>query len=393
MARYQGQVAVFRAIVPLYTAATAKIDFPVASAIDAAALKQWKALGIAPSPLCRDEEFIRRASLDITGTLPSAQAVKAFIAQADPGKRAKLIDELLNRPEYAAFFAIKWADILRNKREGAPTCRLRRSISTTGSARASANNVPYDQFVRGDPRPPAAARDRAAGAVVSQAAQDERVRGRHRAGFPGDAAPVRQVPSPPVREMEPARLLRLRRVLRAGRPQAGHESPAQHGRDAEVVYTMRSGTVSHPKTGESMAPKGLGAAVVQVAAGDDPRQKLVDWLADAKNPFFARALVNRYWAHFFGRGIVDPPDDMRLTNPPSNPELLDGLADQFVKSGYDLKQLIRTICTSRVYGLSSLPNETNAKDRQSFARHYPRRIARRGAARCDRAGHRCGHAV
>ena len=86
-----------------------------------------------------------------------------------------------------------------------------------------------------------------------------------------------------------------------------------------------------------MAPKGLGASVVQVAAGEDPRQKLVDWMADAKNPFFARALVNRYWAHFFGRGIVEPPDDMRLTNPPSNPELLDGLADQFVKSGYDLK--------------------------------------------------------
>ena len=113
---------------------------------------------------------------------------------------------------------------------------------------------------------------------------------------------------------------------------------------------------------------------MQVAAGDDPRQKLVDWMADAKNPFFAQALVNRYWAHFFGRGIVEPLDDMRLTNPPSNPELLDALAEQFVKSGYDLKGLIREICNSRVYGLSSLPNETNAKDKQSFARHYPRRM-------------------
>ena len=146
------------------------------------------------------------------------------------------------------------------------------------------------------------------------------------------------------------------------------------GRDAEVVYTLRSGTVSHPKTGEQMVPKGLGSSVVQVSAGEDPRQKLVDWMADAKNPFFARALVNRYWAHFFGRGIVEPPDDMRVTNPPSNPELLDGLALSFVKNGYDLKGLVREICTSRVYGLSSLPNETNAKDKQSFARHYPRRM-------------------
>jgi hypothetical protein len=93
------------------------------------------------------------------------------------------------------------------------------------------------------------------------------------------------------------------------------------------------------------------------------------------NPYFARALVNRYWAHFFGRGVVEPMDDMRETNPPSNPMLLDALADSFRKSGYDLKALVRTICTSRVYGLSSLPNEYNAKDKQSFARHYPKRMS------------------
>ena len=115
--------------------------------------------------------------------------------------------------------------------------------------------------------------------------------------------------------------------------------------------------------------------MIPVPPGDDPRQKLVDWMADPKNPFFARAVANRYWAHFFGRGIVEPLDDMRLTNPPSNPELLDALADDFVKSGYDLKHLIRTICTSRTYGLSSVPNEYNAKDKQSFARHYPKRMS------------------
>ena len=94
-----------------------------------------------------------------------------------------------------------------------------------------------------------------------------------------------------------------------------------------MIYTARAGAVTHPKTGETMAPKGLGGTVIPVSAQQDPRQKLVDWMADPKNPFFARALVNRYWAHFFGRGIVEPMDDMRLTNPPSNPELLDGLAD------------------------------------------------------------------
>src|SRR5215468_10808306 len=123
-----------------------------------------------------------------------------------------------------------------------------------------------------------------------------------------------------------------------------------------------------------MAPKALGGAVIRVSAREDPRQELVDWMAEPKNPFFAKALVNRYWAHFFGRGIVEPMDDMRVTNPPSNPELLDALAEDLVKSGYDLKHVIRTICTRRVYALSSVPTESNAKDRQSFARHYPRRM-------------------
>ncbi len=148
----------------------------------------------------------------------------------------------------------------------------------------------------------------------------------------------------------------------------------RNGRDGEVIYTQRAGSVAHPKTGETVAPKGLGGNVVKVAAGEDPRQKLVDWMADPGNPFFARALANRYWSHFFGRGIVEPIDDMRMTNPPSNPELLDRLALSLQQSGYDLKKLVRTICTSRVYGLSSAPTESNAKDRQSFARHYPRRM-------------------
>ena len=133
-----------------------------------------------------------------------------------------------------------------------------------------------------------------------------------------------------------------------------------------MIYTTRSGSVSHPRTGKVMQPKGLGSPVAPIAANEDPRQKLVDWMSDPKNPFFARALVNRYWAHFFNRGIVEPLDDIALTNPPSNPELLDALADDFVKSGYDLKHLIRTICLSRVYGLSSVPNATNAKDKQNF---------------------------
>jgi Protein of unknown function (DUF1549)/Protein of unknown function (DUF1553) len=373
MARYQGQVAVFRATVPMNGAAAANVDFPVQNAIDSAVLKQWKALGVAPSPLCGDDEFIRRVSLDINGTLPTAEEVKSFIALAEPAKRAKLVDKLLDRPEYASYFAIKWADILRNKREGRADVQSSTYNFHDWIRESLAKNVPYDQFVRGILA--------ASGSSETAPAVQWYRKLRETSAFVDDTAQVflgmrlqcAKCHHHPFEKWSQHDYYGFAAFF--GRVGRKADMKAQrNGRDAEVVYTLRAGTVAHPKTGEQMVPKGLGANVVQVAAGDDPRQKLVDWLADAKNPFFARAVVNRYWAHFFGRGIVEPPDDMRLTNPPSNPELLDGLADRFVKGGYDLKGLIREICNSRVYGLSSLPNETNTRDKQSFARHYPRRM-------------------
>jgi hypothetical protein len=142
-----------------------------------------------------------------------------------------------------------------------------------------------------------------------------------------------------------------------------------------VIYTKSSGNVQNKRTGKVAIMKPLDGAPIDPDGDIDPRQKLVDWLVDAKNPFFARAVANRYWAHFFGRGIVDPLDDMRVTNPPSNPELLDALAKDLVDSKYSLKHLIRTICKSRTYGLSSTPNEFNKNDKQAYSRYYPKRLA------------------
>jgi hypothetical protein len=373
MARYQGQVAVFRATVPTGTPVPADLNFPAKHIIDVAALKAWKALGITPSAICTDAEFIRRASLDITGTLPPPGDVKAFVADPDLEKRSKLVDRLLERPDYASFFAIKWADILRNKREGRDDIQFATFNFYDWIRESLAHNLPYDQFVRGvlaasgsaQTSPPVQwyRRLRETGAFVDDTAQV----------FLGMRLQCAKCHHHPFEKWSQHDYYGFAAFFaRVGRKP---DIQAQRsGRDAEVIYTLRSGTVAHPKTGETMAPKGLGGSVVPVAAGEDPRQKLVDWMADSRNPFFAKALVNRYWAHFFGRGIVEPSDDMRLTNPPSNPELLDGLSESFTKSGYDLKRLVRTICTSQVYGLSSAPTESNARDRQSFARHYPKRM-------------------
>ncbi|MDR3636629.1 MAG: DUF1549 domain-containing protein, partial [Isosphaeraceae bacterium] len=373
MARYQGQVAVFRATVPLGLPIAAYPEFPTDNLVDAATLKQWKALGIVPSELCTDAEFIRRVSLDVLGTLPKPEEVKTFVADPDPKKREKLVDGLLERPEYASFFAVKWADVLRNKREGNAMYQ-RGTFSFYDWIRESlARNVPYDKFVRsilaasGTPQtaPPVQwyRRIRATDAFVDDTAQV----------FLGMRLQCAKCHHHPFEKWSQDDYYGFAAFFaRVGRKPSTQAQRA--GRDDEVIFTARTGAVSHPKTGQVMTPKGLGGDVVTVAATTDPRQKLVDWMADPKNPFFAKAVVNRYWAHFFGRGIAEPLDDLRLTNPPANPELLDSLSADFVKSGYDLKHLIRTVCASRTYGLSSVPNEYNAKDKQSFARHYPKRM-------------------
>jgi hypothetical protein len=373
MARYQGQVVVFRATVPLGVPISQYPDFPAANFIDGHALKQWHALGILPSEPCTDAEFIRRASLDIIGTLPTPEDAKAFIADADPSKRAKLVDRLLDRPEYAAFFATKWADILRNKREGNASLQTGTYRFYDWIRQNLAKNTPYDRLVRsvlaasGTPESAPAVvwyrKLRTPDAFVDDTAQV----------FLGMRLQCAKCHHHPFERWAQDDYYGFAAFFaRVGRKPSAASQRA--GRVDEAIFNTRTGSVAHPKTGQAMTPKGLGGEVVTVSAVDDPRQKLVDWLAQPKNPFFAKAIVNRYWAHFFGRGIVEPLDDMRLTNPAANPELLDALADSFVQSGYDLKQLVRTICASRTYGLSSIPNEYNAKDKQNFARHYPRRM-------------------
>ncbi len=131
---------------------------------------------------------------------------------------------------------------------------------------------------------------------------------------------------------------------------------------------------NNPKTGQNVKPTGLGSVPLEIPADEDPREELADWMSRHENPFFARALVNRYWKHFFGRGLVDPEDDMRVTNPASNPALLDALASDFIQSNFDLKHLVRTITNSQTYQLSSIPNDYNEHDKQNFSRYYPRRL-------------------
>lgn len=371
MARYQGQVATFRATVPL-GADTSKMPEPI-NLVDAAVFGKLKQLGIPASDVCDDATFLRRVSLDISGTLPSEEEVRLFLADASPDKRDRLIDRLLDGTAYADHFANKWNFVLRNKKEGvddAPGTMLFHQWLWNRMY----DNTPYDQFVReivtasGDPQMnPAVVWYRDVDSTEEQVEDTAQL-------FLGLRIQCARCHHHPFEKWSQDDYYGMAAFYgRVGKKAIPNVAGTM--RDKRVFHNEGVATASNPRTGKALKPTGLGTPAYEIAADSDPRVKLADWMSDPKNPFFAKSLVNRYWKHFFSRGIVEPEDDMRETNPPANPELLNALSDHFIKSGFDMKELIRTICRSRTYQLSALPNEHNASDKQNFSRYYPRRLS------------------
>ena len=362
MVRYQGQVAVFRATVPL-GAPVENLPAP-RSYIDELVFAKLKAMGMPPSAPCDDATFLRRASIDIAGHLPTTDETRRFLADADPAKRDKLIDALLASPEYADYFANKWSALLRNKRVEPKDARGNFAFHAWIRDSLLANK-PYDQLVR---------------EVVAAS------------GDLADNPPVawyRQVKEPQQQLEDTAQLFLGMRLQCA----QCHHHPferwsqndyysfsaffSQVGRKTGGEIFSRRGipAAMNKKNKLMVKPAALGGAPLDIAPDDDPRLALAAWMSAKDNPFFARALVNRYWKHFFNRGLVEPEDDMRDTNPPSNPELLDALAQHFIASGFDLKALIRDIAQSRTYQLAALPNDFNKTDRQNFSRYFAKRLS------------------
>jgi hypothetical protein len=384
MVRYSGKIATFHAAVPLQTTpeVSRRVDTKLAalereqtSPIDRILIRRWKQLGIMPSQEVDDATFIRRVTLDICGTLPTNEEVLEYVSDSRADKRLRLIDRLLERPEYASYFALKWADILRNRGSGYSTSKQRpgTALFARWIRDSIAQNKPYDQFVAevitasGSQleNPPAVwyRQVRTQSDFVESVAQ----------AFLGVRIQCAQCHHHPFDRWSQADYYGLAAVYaRVGRK--GGFADAEVPTD-EIIFVKEEGDVHHPRTGKLIRPKALGGPVLESARYDDPRQSVVHWMTAKENPFFARTMANRMWAHFHGRGIVHPIDDARSSNPPTNPELLDELARQFVASDYDVKQLLRTICNSYSYRLSATPNELNGEDTQSYARYYPRRMS------------------
>ncbi len=365
MVRYQSKVAVARFIAPL----GAPVEhLPVArNFIDEIVYKKLKAVGMPPSEICDDTTFFRRVALDITGRLPTPEEAEQFIASKDPKRRDQWIETLLASSDYADFFANKWSALLRNKR-GTGT-HTRGTFAFHSWIRDSlAENKPYDQFVRevvsasGDlaENPPVAwfRQVRNSSSQLEDTAQL----------FLGQRLQCAQCHHHPYEKWSQDDYFSLAAVFN----QTGRKGGSQPGE--EIIYHQGGfASATNKRTKQTVKPAALGTKLNQVTSDEDPRAALADWFSSKSNPYFAKSLVNRYWKHFFGRGLVDPEDDMRETNPPSNPELLDALAQSFIASGFDMKQLVRTISQSTVYQLSSIPNKYNAGDKQYFSRYYAKR--------------------
>jgi len=368
MARYMGYVAVFTAIVPHGEPLKTIPGFEPINRIDELAAEKWKKLGLQPSPTVDDATYLRRVTVDLAGRLPTGDEVRAFLADKAPTKRAAAVDRLLQSPDYPAFFAMRWGTILRNSRlAGADEAAI---AFHNWLKRQIAANRPYDELVRGVVAAAGEWQDAPAVNWYWQMRDDQlhQVATDTAQVFLGIRLACARCHHHPYERWGQEDYYGLAGFFtRLGRKSFGQPPP---------YFTAAASTTGekNPLTGKTPEPKYPDGEYAKFTPEDDPRHALVDWMVRPENPFFARVMVNRLWGHFLGRGLVHQIDDMRETNPPSNPELLDYLSAEFVKTKFDVKHIIRLIVNSRVYQLSSEPTEHNKLDRQNFARFYARRL-------------------
>jgi hypothetical protein len=366
MVRYQAQTAVFSAAVPL-GAAIPTLP-PEKNFIDQLIFANLKELGIPPSPVCDDATFLRRVSLDIAGRLPTLEESTEFLASQAADKREQLVESLLRSPEYADFFANKWTSLLKNRRDDASDIVSNFAFYSWVRDSLLANK-PYDQFVRELLAATGTVIDNPPVAWYKRVKEPKQQLEDVAQLFLGVRLQCAQCHHHPFERWSQDDYYSMSAFF----SQVGRKPTSTRGEDM-IFHRRGVATANNSKTGKVLKPMALGDHELAIPPDEDPRLKLADWMGSPTNPFFAKALVNRYWKHFFHRGLIEPEDDLRDTNPPSNPELLAALEKHFVSSGFDLKGLVRVLTQSSAYQLSEVPNADNQVDLQNYSRYYPRRL-------------------
>jgi hypothetical protein len=364
MASFLNAVDTFLVVLPRAERIEKYPELPENNFIDRLVFLKLRKLNVLPSELADDAEYLRRVYLDVIGTLPTAAEARRFLDDKRPDRRARLVDELLQRPEFADYWALQWADLLRVDRAALGPKRAYAYYKWVRDGVAA--DKPLDRFAR------------------------ELVTAEGPLAEVGPANFYKVMAKPGEAASTLAQVFLGVRIACAEchhHPFDRWSQTDYYGMQAYfagvgVKNTPRGEALSgegvasakHPRTGEVVYAHSLGEKMPASLAPGDRREELAEWLTRPENPWFARNLANRVWAHFLGRGLIDPVDDVRATNPPSNPELLDALARNLVENKYDLKTLIRTITASRVYQLSSKPNDTNERDEQNYSRARFKRI-------------------
>jgi hypothetical protein len=394
--------------------------------IDEHVMNKLAALRIEPSPLCDDTTFLRRAMLDTIGTLATSDEVRAFLADASPDKRTKLAEALLNRPAFVDYWTLQLSDLLQNRKERDHDVRgmkgvramqawLRQQVATNRpwhelardvlTARGSSGEYPavgYFVVTVGERQAP----ESEVGDSVAQAflgtrigcakchnhplekyTQDDYY---HFIAFFSRVALDRKEPKDGVTSLAigTQHSMNLRRQIEQERKNV--EKLRRENGDAKQIedkekqiaaweqeiqkHLAEMPRVSQPRTGKAMQPQPLDRKQLDIAAGSDPREQLIAWMVDSGNEQFSGSMVNRLWRHFFAVGVVEPVDDLRATNPPSNRELWQAVTKEFAASNYNLKHIMKLILTSRTYQLSAETRPSNVTDARFYSHYYARRL-------------------
>ena len=326
-------------------------------------------LRIFPSPLCDDETFLRRANIDITGTLPTSDEVKAFIADKDAQKRAKKVDQLLTKKEFVDIWAMKWSELLQIRSTNNNVATGYKSVLTyyTWIREQLEKNVPVNEMARQLISATGSNLDNPATNYYELEVDPLKLAENTAQAFFGTRIQCAQCHNHPFDRWTMADY----RGFVSFFSQIGRK-PGEDPRE-RIVFNSGGGEARHPVDNRVIPAKFLGEEQPD-CTNKDRRQVLADWVASPKNPFFPRHIANLVWAQYMGRGIVEPVDDSRISNPPSNPELLDALTKKLVEYNFDLRHLVRDICTSAAYQRTTRVNESNALDDRNFAKATIRRM-------------------
>ncbi|MFO0970056.1 MAG: DUF1549 and DUF1553 domain-containing protein [Gemmataceae bacterium] len=423
---YRGNVIPVNVLVPMQLAAGFVYPkTPENNFLDGIVFERLKKLHMVPSDLSGDAEFLRRVTIDTIGQLPTPEDVRAFLADKSPDKRAKKIDELLAHPLHASMWATKFSDITGNDTQAlenpAPLKPKRSQMWHDWFRKRVGENMPYDQIVHGvlcatsrDGLKPEewVEQTKKIDDAITSGFDDSLYASRHSldlywrrqqnqtielwgertaAAFMGirlECAQCHKHPFDRWSQVDYRAYANLFAPVAFGvspegkkavgdenerrKKEAGAKKGAQLNVLKEIYIGAPAKTLPHPDTGAKLEPRAPGGPEIRFIKGQDPREELFAWLVKPENPFFARSFVNRIWGHYFGVGIVHPVDDFSLGNPPSNEKLLDALAQEFIKSKFDIRHIERLVLNSRVYQLGSKVNETNKLDKVNYARSYIR---------------------